>query len=154
MHPPDCYEYQRNGNKRPRLNKDYLNYSDDIAPLAHFAPRGFAFHKPPCLLQTTLTSASQYLFSALDSRAYLRSATVILPASWPDSCASTPVVSASGDTSDITVLPQGPARGQVWTQQSLGCGQSGDQIYLAYEKLRTRDDTLGKLFVCGLAGGN
>lgn len=96
-----------------------------------------------CLFQATLVGASQYLFSALDSRAYLRSATVILPTSWADSCASTPVTSASGDIPDITVLPQGPARGHLWTQQSLGCGQPGDQIYLAYEKLRTRDDTLG-----------
>lgn len=77
----------------------------------------------------------------------MRSATVILPTSWPDSCASTPVTSASGDTPDVTVLPQGPARGHLWTQQSLGCGQPGDQIYLAFEKLRARDDTLARLFV-------
>lgn len=103
---------------------------------------GFAFHVA-LSFQTTLSGASQYLFSALDSRAYLRSATVILPTSWPDSCASTPVTSASGDTPDITVLPQGPARGHIWTQQSLGCEQPGDQIYLAYEKLRSRDNILG-----------
>ncbi|KAJ8927304.1 hypothetical protein NQ314_020254, partial [Rhamnusium bicolor] len=96
---------------------------------------------------TTLTSASQYLFSALDSRAFLRSATVLLPPSWPDSCVSTAVLSASGESSDVTVLPSDPARGEIWTQQSLGCGQPGDQIYLGYESLLTRDNTLARSLI-------
>lgn len=95
----------------------------------------------------TLTSASQYLFSALDGRAYLRSATVLLPSSWPDSCLSSPsrIMSGSGETPDVTVLPKTSGREAVWTQQSLGCGQPGDQIYLAYEKLRNKDSALRKL---------
>ncbi|KAJ8953960.1 hypothetical protein NQ318_019203 [Aromia moschata] len=98
-------------------------------------------------MQATLTSASQYLFSALDSRAFLRSATVLLPPSWPDSCVSTAVLSASGESSDVTVLPGSPARGKIWTQQSLGCGQPGDQIYLGYEELIKKDATLARSLI-------
>lgn len=43
----------------------------------------------------------------------------------------------------MTVLPRGPSRGKIYTQQSLGCGQSGDQIFLTYEALTQRDTTLG-----------
>ncbi|XP_044252912.1 calcium-activated chloride channel regulator 4-like [Tribolium madens] len=98
-------------------------------------------------LEETLTSASQYLFSALDSRAFLRSATVLLPPTWPDSCASSTVISGSGETPDVTVLPRGPARGRVFTQQSLGCGEPGDQIYLAYESLMQRDASVARSLV-------
>lgn len=94
-------------------------------------------------LQTTLTSASQYLFSALDGRAFLRSATVILPSSWPESCVNVPITSATDETSDVTIVPSETARGRLWTQQSLGCGQPGDQIYLGHESLQSRDDALG-----------
>lgn len=95
-------------------------------------------------LQTTLTSASQYLFSALDSRAFIRSATVILPSTWPDSCVSSAVLSGSGESSDITVLPSDPARGKIWTQQSFGCGRPGDQIYIGFQGLLTKTNALGK----------
>ncbi|CAH1107269.1 unnamed protein product [Psylliodes chrysocephalus] len=98
-------------------------------------------------IEKTLTSASQYLFSALDSRAYLRSATVLLPTSWPDSCVASSVLSSSGEVSDITVLPNDPVRGSIWTQQSLGCGQPGDQIYLGYEELLKKNNNLGRKLV-------
>ncbi|XP_050298219.1 calcium-activated chloride channel regulator 4-like [Anthonomus grandis grandis] len=98
-------------------------------------------------LEGTLTSASQYLFSALDSRAYLRSATVLLPSSWSDSCASSSVLASSGEDSDITVLPADPIRGSIYTQQSLGCGQPGDQIYLSYETLQRKDATLPRSLI-------
>lgn len=98
-------------------------------------------------VEDTLALASQHLFTALDGRAYLRSATVVLPASWPDSCAPKPVSSGTGDFSDVTILPNDLTRGTIWTQQSAGCGQPGDQIYLAYETLLKKDDTLARLFV-------
>ncbi|CAG9863807.1 unnamed protein product [Phyllotreta striolata] len=98
-------------------------------------------------IESTLTSASQYLFSALDSRAFLRSATVLLPSNWPDSCVASAVLSSSGEVPDVTVLPSDPARGGAWTQQSLGCGQPGDQIYLGFEELLRNDNNLGRKFV-------
>lgn len=98
------------------------------------------------LLQASLQSASQFLFSALDGKAFLRSATVLLPPSWPDTCAPSDVASGAGETSDITILPRDPTRGQLWTQQSLGCGQPGDQIYLDFESLMKADNKLGREF--------
>ncbi|CAG9817922.1 unnamed protein product [Phaedon cochleariae] len=95
----------------------------------------------------TLTSASQYLFSALDSRAYIRSTTVLLPSSWPDSCVSSAILSSSGETSDVTVQPTDPNRGQIWTQQSLGCGQKGDQIFMGYESLLSRNSQLARYLI-------
>lgn len=35
----------------------------------------------------------------------------------------------------------------MWTQQSLGCGQPGDQIYLGFESLLTRDNSLGRSLI-------
>ncbi|KAK9888166.1 hypothetical protein WA026_000435 [Henosepilachna vigintioctopunctata] len=93
---------------------------------------------------TSLQSASQFLFSALDGKAFLRSATVLLPPSWPDTCAPSTVTSGAGETSDITLTSRNPARGALWTQQSLGCGQPGDQIYLAFESLLQPDNKLGE----------
>ncbi|KAK4874647.1 hypothetical protein RN001_014007 [Aquatica leii] len=101
-------------------------------------------------LEATLTSASQYLFSVLDGRAFLQSATVVLPASWPNSCAPKPVMAGSGDFQDVTILPK-DMRGKIWTQQSTGCGQSGDQIYFGYEGLLHKDETLARLFVKNFA---
>ncbi|XP_019760320.1 calcium-activated chloride channel regulator 4 [Dendroctonus ponderosae] len=98
-------------------------------------------------LEGTLTSASAYLFSALDSRAYFRSATVLLPSSWPDSCASTEVLGASGEVSDITVLPSDPIRGNLYTQQTLGCGRPGDQIFLSFESLQHRNPALPRALI-------
>ncbi|XP_017782720.1 PREDICTED: calcium-activated chloride channel regulator 4-like [Nicrophorus vespilloides] len=100
-------------------------------------------------LEATLTSASKYLFSALDSRAFIRSATVLLPATWPDTCVPSTkwVTSGSGETSDVTVQATGPTRGRLWTQQSAGCGMNGDQIYLGYEALEQKDDSLARSLV-------
>lgn len=82
--------------------------------------------------QTTLTSSSQYLFSALDGRAYIRSATILLPNSWPRECEPSNPVSSKGDRADIVVA----ARGQpVWTLQTRGCGQSGDVMYVNRDAL-------------------
>ncbi|KAG5876552.1 hypothetical protein JTB14_021458 [Gonioctena quinquepunctata] len=102
-------------------------------------------------LESTLTSASEYLFAALDSRAFLRSATILLPSFWPDSCVASSILSASGESSDITIHPSDPARGKIWTQQSLGCGQPGDQIYLSYESLISRNDDLARYLVKNFA---
>lgn len=85
-------------------------------------------------LQVTLGASSQYLFSALDGRAYVRSATVLLPSTWGDECLPNggQALAASGQPADVTLVPRGQP---VWTQQSAGCGQHGDHIYLNYNSL-------------------
>ncbi|GJQ72092.1 hypothetical protein Trydic_g3189 [Trypoxylus dichotomus] len=99
-------------------------------------------------LEETLTSASKYMFSALHGKAFIRSASIILPSLWPlDSCAPKNVLPVNGDISDVTVHPNDPSRGFLWTQQSAGCEQSGDQIYMSYGALETKNPVLGHSLV-------
>ncbi|XP_058056126.1 calcium-activated chloride channel regulator 1-like [Anopheles bellator] len=83
-------------------------------------------------LKIMLTSASQYLFNALDSRVYFGEVSVILPNHWPQSCIpyNQTRTSASGETSDVTIRPQTKAEPSIWTQQYAGCGESGEQIFV------------------------
>lgn len=98
-------------------------------------------------LKTTLTDSSQFLFDALDSRAYIRSATIIIPGSWPDSCAQGPIGPSSGESSDISIIPKGPTGTYTWTQQSAGCGKSGDQIYVTSEAVQNSDYSFSRILV-------
>lgn len=98
-------------------------------------------------LQKTITHASQYLYSALDSRAYLRTVTVILPGSWSDQCAPSTVVADIGIESDVTVLPPSPIQQKIWTEQSAGCGEQGDQIYISYLSLLQQDNDMSRIFI-------
>uniref|UniRef100_A0A182K2V7 Calcium-activated chloride channel N-terminal domain-containing protein n=1 Tax=Anopheles christyi TaxID=43041 RepID=A0A182K2V7_9DIPT len=84
-----------------------------------------------------LTSASQYLFNALDSRVYFGEVSVILPNHWPQSCIpyNQTRTSASGETADVTIRPHTKAEPSIWTQQYAGCGESGEQIYIDPEIL-------------------
>ncbi|XP_058116874.1 calcium-activated chloride channel regulator 1-like [Anopheles ziemanni] len=83
-------------------------------------------------LEIMLTSASQYLFNALDSRVYFGEVSVILPNHWPQSCIpyNQTRTSASGETADVTIRPQTKAEPSIWTQQYAGCGEAGEQIYI------------------------
>ncbi|XP_053671814.1 calcium-activated chloride channel regulator 1-like [Anopheles nili] len=88
-------------------------------------------------LEIMLTSASQYLFNALDSRVYFGEVSVILPNHWPQSCIpyNQTRTSASGETADVTIRPHTKAEPSIWTQQYAGCGESGEQIYIDPEIL-------------------
>jgi hypothetical protein len=47
------------------------------------------------------------------------------------------VVGASGEKADISIGVPHPVFGNApWTQQSQGCGQPGDMIYLSYRQLQ------------------
>ncbi|XP_047110046.1 calcium-activated chloride channel regulator 1-like [Schistocerca piceifrons] len=87
-------------------------------------------------LEISLAGASQFLHAALEGRAYLRTVTVLLPDAWADSCSPRYVTTSSGETADIRVSVPHPVFGDsTWTQQSQGCGQPGDFIYLSYRQL-------------------
>ncbi|GLV34560.1 hypothetical protein CBL_09041 [Carabus blaptoides fortunei] len=98
-------------------------------------------------LKATLNESSQYLYNALDSRAYIRSVTVSLPASWPDSCVADPIVAGSGEQSDISIVTRGPSGSRAWTQQSAGCGQPGDQIYITYDSFRSAEPAMSRTLI-------
>lgn len=99
----------------------------------------FFFH-----FQATLAESSEYMFSALDGRAYVRSVTILLPTSWPEQCAPTATKASDGQRADVTVVSRGQP---VWTQQSAGCGRPGDHIYLNYNSLSADADHLAHQFI-------
>ncbi|XP_055625136.1 calcium-activated chloride channel regulator 1-like isoform X2 [Toxorhynchites rutilus septentrionalis] len=95
-----------------------------------------------------LTTASQYLFSALDGRVYFSEISVILPARWPNSCIpyNQTRTSASGERSDVTIRSHTTkTEALIWTEQFAGCGEPGDQIYIDTEVLGR--DTIGRELV-------
>lgn len=88
--------------------------------------------------QVAIKGASKALYSTLENRAYWGSVTILLPNNWPDTCApnSNSVVASQGETADFTVGPSHPVHGDsMWTQQSRGCGQSGDFVYISHRAL-------------------
>ncbi|KAL1379017.1 hypothetical protein pipiens_015208 [Culex pipiens pipiens] len=98
-------------------------------------------------VEIMLTSASQYLFSALDGRIYFGDVTVILPAHWPNSCIpyNQTRTSASGERVDVTIKTHSKTESSIWTKQYAGCGEPGDQIYIDSDILGR--DTIGREFV-------
>ncbi|XP_055858011.1 calcium-activated chloride channel regulator 4-like [Episyrphus balteatus] len=89
-------------------------------------------------LEITLKTASEYLFTSLDGRAYFGNVIVNLPDTWPDSCVpNNGTVSVSqGGRSDFTITATNLLYGdKIWTQQSGGCGVEGDQVYIPYHSL-------------------
>lgn len=69
---------------------------------------------------------------------YYASFDIVLPQKWSDECVKNKIVSNSnGRASDITITTTNEIFGdEVWTQQSGGCGEKGDQIFLGYKSLR------------------
>ncbi|XP_058812546.1 calcium-activated chloride channel regulator 1-like [Topomyia yanbarensis] len=98
-------------------------------------------------LEIMLTSASQYLFSAMDGRVYFGDISVILPARWPNSCIpyNQTRTSASGERSDVTIRSHTRSDSLIWTDQFSGCGEPGDQIYIDSDIIGR--DTIGREFV-------
>lgn len=73
--------------------------------------------------QNALPSASNFLFNALDGRAYIDSVIVMIPSSWPKNCLpqNGTLLTSRGESSDITISERHPIYGDaIWTQQSAG----------------------------------
>lgn len=72
----------------------------------------------------------------------------MVPLAWPNSCLpkNRTITAARGERSDLTItMPHQIYRDAVWTQQSAGCGEAGDQIYSSYSALHR--DTIGREMV-------
>lgn len=103
----------------------------------------FLFHS-----QSALKSSSEYLHSALDGRIYYASFDIILPSTWSNDCVTNAsVTNYNGAPSDVTITDTNHIFGDdLWTQQSSGCGEMGDQIYSGYKSF-TDDDNVAEKFV-------
>lgn len=90
--------------------------------------------------QVSMASGSKSIHESLEGRASLGSVAVLLPSHWPDSCVPTPGIvpqPSQGEVADIKVGPSHPVYfDTIWTQQSRGCGESGDFIYISEKLLR------------------
>ncbi|KAG4074164.1 hypothetical protein HA402_014369 [Bradysia odoriphaga] len=99
-------------------------------------------------LENALPSASDFLFNALDGRAYIDSVIVMIPSSWPKNCLpqNGTLLTSRGESSDITISERHPIYGDaIWTQQSAGCGENGDQIFASYSAFNR--NTVGRELV-------
>ena len=89
------------------------------------------------LFQALLRDASNVLYTALDSRAFFKSVTIVVPSSWRDSKCQTIIRPPRGGTpyrnADIHISQRHPIHGdEPYTQQSGRCGQPGDSMSLPY----------------------
>ncbi|XP_075216970.1 calcium-activated chloride channel regulator 1-like isoform X2 [Lycorma delicatula] len=91
-------------------------------------------------LEVNMASGSKSIYESLEGRASLGSVIVLLPSHWPDSCVPTPGLvpqPAQGEVPDLRIGTTHPVYfDTVWTQQSRGCGEPGDFIYLSEKLLR------------------
>lgn len=100
------------------------------------------------ILQGIFTSSSDYLRRATDGRVYFARVEIIVPPNWDTaSCGrSLPVgaYTSRGTVNDaaIRIGTEHPIFGsQPWTQQSKGCGLSGDYISMGYHYILQFNET-------------
>ncbi|XP_043193528.1 calcium-activated chloride channel regulator 4A-like [Amphibalanus amphitrite] len=98
-------------------------------------------------VQALMTEASAQLYAATNQRAAFGDVTLVLPDSWPDSCAEgdrprvTPTESFL--TSDLRVSLAHPAHGsEPWTHQTGQCGQPGAFVQMDAAFVTSEDETV------------
>ena len=92
-------------------------------------------------MQTLLTKSSKVLNNALDHQAYLKSVTVVVPASWRDANCGRTIRAPKGGTPFrkphvlvTKALPNGSSASAPLAQQSSArCGAAGDLITIPYQ---------------------
>lgn len=87
------------------------------------------------------------LNKALNNKVYLKSATIVVPATWKDSSCRDVILQPTGNVAirdpDVLVDPEHPIYGNSpYTQQSKGCGESGDFVSLPAEFLTKWNSTV------------
>ena len=85
-----------------------------------------------------LDESSHVLNRALKNSLHFKTVTIVVPSTWRDSKCKTVIRTPKGDTpyghADVLVSSEHPIHGwSPYTQQSKGCGQSGDFIGLPYD---------------------
>ncbi|CAG9810973.1 unnamed protein product [Chironomus riparius] len=100
-------------------------------------------------LENTLSASSQHLHQSLDGRIYFSSFEIIIPSTWSYNCLtnSSTVTSYNGASTDVQITKSNPIFGDyLWTQQSGGCGEHGDQIYVSERSIRDDFQNIEKKF--------
>lgn len=88
-----------------------------------------------------MKSSSENLYASVDGRIYYASFDIILPLGWPNDCVCNKTVSNhNGVPSDVTITAKDEIFGDgLWTQQSGGCGERGDQIFIGYKSINSQN---------------
>ncbi|XP_040572453.1 calcium-activated chloride channel regulator 1 [Lepeophtheirus salmonis] len=91
-------------------------------------------------IKFSLTEASRSLHQSLDERVFFGLINIVVPESWTASHCQTPLSDAhpiSSKRPDIIIGVDHPIKkNDPWTQQSLGCSQPGDFIYIPHTFLK------------------
>lgn len=100
----------------------------------HYVPKSQYFSS---FLQRTLKSSSEFLHSSLDGRIYYASFKIILPSTWTNDCVINGSVSNhNGSPADLAIEDTNEIFGDLpWTQQSGGCGEKGDKMFMGYKSV-------------------
>lgn len=79
---------------------------------------------------------------------YFASVDIILPSTWSNNCVSNATVTSyNGAPSDVQITKSHPIFGDdLWTQQSSGCGERGDQMYVSERAIRNDFENVEKKF--------
>lgn len=103
-------------------------------------------------LQNLLKSSSEHLHSQLNGRMSFASFDVILPSNWWSSDCFTNArsnvnaISYNGAPTDVKITATHKIFGdELWTLQTGGCGEKGDQIYVGYKSVE--DEKISEKFV-------
>ncbi|XP_039277350.1 calcium-activated chloride channel regulator 1 isoform X2 [Nilaparvata lugens] len=95
-------------------------------------------------LEVGLTSGSRAVYESVGGKASWGTVVILLPSQWPDSCipvAGLEPQASQGEQPDIRIGLSHPVYyDAVWTQQSRGCGEPGDFIYISEKLLRNPFD--------------
>merc|ERR1719330_419858 len=97
-------------------------------------------------VQELFKKSSGVLSTSLSGRGYFREVVVVIPSSWDSSMCGFPLESLSAGTAyrnaDVMIEEEDPVHGHSpFTQQSRGCGESGDKIYLPTSFIKEIDNT-------------
>jgi len=97
-------------------------------------------------VQELFKKSSGILNSSLSGRGYFREVVVVIPSSWDSSLCGFTLESLSAGTAyrnaDVMIEEEDPVHGHSpFTQQSRGCGESGDKIYLPTSFIKEIDNT-------------
>jgi calcium-activated chloride channel regulator 4 len=99
--------------------------------------------------QKIVTSSSQHLHTTLDGRILFNSIDIILPPAWSNNCVTNATVTSyNGAPTDAQITTTHPIFGDdLWTKQSGGCGERGEQMYVSERSVRDGFENVEKKFV-------
>lgn len=91
--------------------------------------------------QNVLKSSAKYFYTTFNGHVSYSSFDIILPTTWSNDCVPHKTVkNYHGVPSDVTITKSNQIFGdELWTQQIHGCGEKGDQVFVAFKSLENEN---------------